>query len=269
MSRVFLFCWHQGDAEERAARLAAMGHEVTVHHDRIEGSNTPGVRSLTTAPPDAVLIDLGRLPSHGMAVAAWLRGRKATRGIPLVFVPGDEQKTAAVRARFPDATFAPWPRLRAALARAIAHPPVDPVVPAAPDYSGTPLWKKLGVKAGSRVAWIRAPRDFASTLGDLPEGVVAATTLRGERDVIVLFCKALAQLQADFEAAARLLAPRGGLWVAWPKKSAGVTTDLDQQRVRAVGLGHGLVDNKICAIDATWSGQRFARRKGPAKVTAR
>ncbi|MCA8964275.1 MAG: DUF3052 domain-containing protein [Planctomycetes bacterium] len=135
------------------------------------------------------------------------------------------------------------------------------MVPAAPDYSGTPLPKKLGIKSGHAVLLLRAPRDFAATLGDLPAGVIVKKRLAGELDVVVLFCRSLAELQRDFEAAKRCLAPRGGLWVAWPKKASGLVTDLADGVVRALGLDHGLVDNKVCAIDATWSGLRFAHRR--------
>ena len=261
MSRVFLFHWHEGEARERAAKLRAMGHEVAVHSSRSEGSNSGGPKSIAAEPPDAVVVDLSRLPSHGMAVATWLRGRKGTRAIPLVFVVGEPANTAKARDAFPDATFTPWPRLRAALRNAIARPVRDPVVPAPAGYSGTPLPQKLGIKARSRAVLVRAPHDFAATLGALPAGARTADRLAGEADLILLFCRALAELQRDFPRAQALLAEHGGLWACWPKKASGVPTDLDENRVRAVGLGHGLVDIKVCAVDATWSGLRFARRR--------
>jgi hypothetical protein len=135
------------------------------------------------------------------------------------------------------------------------------VVPSAPDYSGTPLVKKLGIRSGSRVALIGAPRDFDETLGELPEGVAVARRLRGELDVVLLFCRTLAELQRRLPKAHEVLAPRGGLWVAWPKKASGVATDLTQATVRSFGLGSNFVDYKICAIDEIWSGLLFARRK--------
>jgi len=262
MSRIVLVHWHEQEAQERAARLQRHGHEVLVHWQQDAGS--PGaLRSVTQDLPDVVVLDLGRLPSHGNAIATSLRARKATRTLPLVFVPGAKDKTAAIRARFPDAVFAPWPRIASAVKRAIASPPSAPVVPAGPDYSGTPLPKKLGIRAGSRVAFVRAPAEFARALGKLPAGVVRAPKLRADLDVVVLFCRSLQELRADFAGAARCLADRGGLWVAWPKKASRVLTDLDDNVVRAVGLDAGLVDNKVCAIDAVWSGCRFARRRKP------
>ncbi|MBL8755370.1 MAG: DUF3052 domain-containing protein [Planctomycetes bacterium] len=135
-------------------------------------------------------------------------------------------------------------------------------MPKAPDYSGTPLPKKLGCKEGTALATVRAPADFATTLGELPPGCVHAKKLGKTHDVVVLFCRALAELRADWPAAAAALAERGSLWVAWPKKAAGLVTDLSDGVVRAFGLDQGLVDTKVCAIDATWSGLRFSRRVG-------
>lgn len=258
MSRVVLVHWHAGEAAERAARLAAMGHTVAVHAAHERGSEL--TRLCASAAPDAVVIDLGRLPAHGRAVATWLRQRKGTRLVPLVFVPGDAEKTERLRQAFPDAVFAPWPKLRTALAKAIAAPPRDPVVPKAADYSGTPLPKKLGLAAAGVLAVLRAPRDFVATLGELPDGARLVRRLDGTVNVVVLFCRALAELRADWPAAVACLAERGSLWVAWPKRASGLVSDLDDAAVRAFGLDQGLVDTKVCAIDATWSGLRFSRR---------
>jgi hypothetical protein len=131
-----------------------------------------------------------------------------------------------------------------------------------PGYSGTPLPRKLGIKAGHRVALVNAPSDFADTLSELPQGVAVQTDLRGKEalDVLVFFTTARAQLRQRFAALAGRLAPAGGLWVAWPKRTSGAATDLTEDVVRAVGLEGGLVDNKVCAVDDTWSGLRFVIR---------
>ena len=258
MSRVVLVHWHRAEGEERAARLQAMGHDVTLHWQQDAGGAL--TRGLTAEPPAAVVIDLARLPSHGRAIATWVRERKAMRHVPLVFVPGDAEKTARLRDAFPDATYAAWPRLRPALAKAIATPVTAPVVPKAPDYSGTPLPKKLGLRDGGVLAVVRAPHDFDTTLGELPAGAKRTQRLTGQAEVVVLFCRALVELRADWANAARCLAERGSLWVAWPKRASGVLTDLGEDIVRTFGLDQGLVDTKVCAIDATWSGLRFSRR---------
>lgn len=127
-------------------------------------------------------------------------------------------------------------------------------------YSGTPLPQKLGIKAGHRVALVGAPRGFADVLGALPEGVSVSADSRGAADVIVFFVDRRAELAKRFGAVARRMSEAGGFWVAWPKMASGVATDLTENEVRAIGLGAGLVDNKVCAIDETWSGLRFVIR---------
>ncbi len=134
--------------------------------------------------------------------------------------------------------------------------------PAPAGYSGTPLPKKLGMKPGATVALVGAPADFEKTLGALPEGACLRAGLRGEADLIVAFVRSRAELRKQLPALARRCGAGAGLWLAWPKKSSGVATDLSEDAVRAAGLAAGLVDFKVCAIDATWSGHRFAPRRG-------
>lgn len=256
---VILVHWNEDECAERADKLLDLGYEVFGHWQQDAGQTL--TRRFKKHKPVAVVIDLGRLPSHGRSVATWMRSSKALCAIPIVFVPGDKEKTARARQAFPDATFATWGRMRTALPKAIATPVKSPVVLKTPDYSGTPLPKKLGMKEGSVLAVQRPPHDWQQTLGELPPGASTKKGLRGERNVVVLFCRALSELRKDWPAAARCLAEGGGLWVAWPKKSSGQVTDLSDGVVRAFGLDQGLVDTKVCAIDATWSGLRFSRRK--------
>jgi hypothetical protein len=127
-------------------------------------------------------------------------------------------------------------------------------------YSGTPLPKKLGIREGSRVAVVAAPEGFDSVLGALPSGTQLRTHARGRLDVIVFFVTRRAELARRFPSFARALEDDGGLWVAWPKQTSGVATDLGFDAVQQVGLDAGLVDNKVAAIDGTWSGLRFVYR---------
>ena len=127
-------------------------------------------------------------------------------------------------------------------------------------YSGTTLARKLGIKPGSRVALVRAPGGFDETLDPLPEGVRVRTQARAHQDVVVFFATRAAELDRRFEALARAVQPDGGLWIAWPKKTSCVATDLRESVVREIGLAHGLVDNKVCAVDDVWSGLRFVYR---------
>jgi len=127
-------------------------------------------------------------------------------------------------------------------------------------YSGTPLPQKLGIKPGSRVGLFGAPPGFERTLGALPDGTTVRTRLAGSLDVAVYFTTRRAALEKRFAAFAKAIAPAGGLWVSWPKKSSAKKTDLDENVVRAIGLAKGLVDVKVCAIDETWSGLKFVVR---------
>jgi hypothetical protein len=127
-------------------------------------------------------------------------------------------------------------------------------------YSGTPLPRKLGIKPGARLAVLSAPATFDGTLGTLPDGVSIRRQARGRVDVIVFFVTRRAELARRFPTVARTLEDDGGLWIAWPKKTSGVATDLVFEEVQNVGLEAGLVDNKVCAIDDTWSGLRFVYR---------
>ena len=127
-------------------------------------------------------------------------------------------------------------------------------------YSATPLPRKLGIRDGSRLLLVGAPDGFASVLGELPPGVQQVDPDASDIDVAVLFAGDLASLRAQFSLVAARLQPAGGLWVAWPKRSSGIATDLGENAIRELGLAAGLVDNKVCAIDATWSGLRFVVR---------
>ena len=130
-------------------------------------------------------------------------------------------------------------------------------------YSGTPLARKLGIAEGTSVVLVGAPEGFEEVLAPLPRGVVARRRVPGAghpADVAVLFSTSAADLDARFPRVAAALTPAGGLWVAWPKRSSGVATDLTENVVRDIGLAHGMVDNKVCAITDVWSGLRFVLR---------
>lgn len=129
-------------------------------------------------------------------------------------------------------------------------------------YSGTPLPQKLGIKSGSRLALLGAPADFARTLAELPPGVKALSfgRAKGPFDVLVAFFDSEAAFKRLLPKLHAALVPSGGLWIAWPKRASGVETDMTEHVVRQHALPRGLVDNKVCAIDATWSGLRLVVR---------
>jgi hypothetical protein len=128
-------------------------------------------------------------------------------------------------------------------------------------YSGTPLAQKLGIKPGHRVAVLAAPRGFS--LPPLPPGVTVQRRLVGAAplDVLLVFVTRRADLVGHLAACRPRMQPAAGLWIAWPKRSSGVASEISEDTVRAVALPTGLVDNKVCAIDEIWSGLRLVIRK--------
>ena len=127
-------------------------------------------------------------------------------------------------------------------------------------YSSTPLAKKLGIKEGSRIGLVNAPNNFEKELGELPNGATFVKRLTNSLDIILLFVLTERELARDFASLAKKLVSNGMIWIAWPKKSSGVSTDLSFNSVQRIGLDAGLVDVKICAIDDTWSGLKFVYR---------
>jgi hypothetical protein len=252
-----LIHWNETEAQERADRLRALGHEVTAgDFDR------DALRTLRENPPQAMVIDLSRLPSHGRDVAIGLRSYKATRHVPLVFVGGEPPKVERIRALLPDAVYTTWENIAGALEQAIAHPPAEPVVPKSvmEAYAGTPLPRKLGLRPGSVVFLAGAPADFESTLGDLPPGATLHRHSQEGSDVTLWFTTSRAELERGIADRAKR-AEKGGLWIIWPKKSSKVQSDLSENVVRQVALAAGLVDSKVCSVDETWAGLRFTRRQ--------
>jgi hypothetical protein len=143
-----------------------------------------------------------------------------------------------------------------------SRPPVGATGgPAPAGYSGTPLPKKLGIKPGSVVRILGAPKGFRKTLGALPEEVELREDSRGRANLTLWFLPSLEVLERGMQAMAASL-EEGKIWMIWPKKASGMATDLSEQEVREAGLAAGLVDYKVCAVDATWSGLLFTRRKG-------
>lgn len=128
-------------------------------------------------------------------------------------------------------------------------------------YSGTPLPTKFGIGPGVTFAVADAPPGFDDTLGRLPDGAARVPIGARPLDVLIAFHTSRAGLEAAFADQARCVAPDGGYWIAWPKRASGVPTDLTEDVLREVGLPAGMVDNKVCAIDETWSGLRLVVRK--------
>lgn len=255
-SPVRLIHWNAAEAGERAARLRAAGLEVSP----CVPSGQEAMRELIANPPPAILICLDRLPSHGREIAMSLRTRKATRAVPLVFVGGESEKVARIRDLLPDAVFTTFDRIPQAVRKAIRNAPASPVRPSSvlAAYSGTSLVRKLGIKTGFTVALLGAPPEFLDTLGDLPDGVSFRNRPSENCHLTLWFVRSRAELERELEWMALSNSP---LWILWPKQSSRLAADLTQPAIRAAAATFGLVDYRICAVDAVWSGLLFRCKK--------
>jgi hypothetical protein len=128
-------------------------------------------------------------------------------------------------------------------------------------YSGTPLWKKLGVKPGGTLVLLNTPPNFGAELEGMPDGARTATKLAANSELAVLFCKDRATLEKQLPTAAAKLHRDGSLWISWPKKASPLFKDLTEDGVRDVALPMGLVDVKVCAVNDDWSGLKLMVRK--------
>lgn len=246
-----------GEAKSRTEALRKAGFGV--RHAAPDGE--AGVRELRKQIPDVFVIDLTRSPSNGTGVATLLRGYSGTRKVPVVFAGGEPAKVKRVRALFPDAVYTDWENIAAAIECARKSPPANPVAPnIMAGYSGTPLPRKLGIKEGSVVWLAGAPEGFEQKLQPLPDGAQIRRRM-GDADRVLLFVRSSADLAASFDATTAHVRDGGGLWIMWPKKASGIRTDVSENSVRSFGLERGWVDYKVCAVDETWSGLLFARRK--------
>ena len=259
MRRVLLIHQNAGEGSERAKILRGAGYDVTV----IVPQGLKFLRDVRRAIPDAIVIDIERLPSVGRDIGIALRMAKSTRNLPMVFAGGVPEKIAGIRMSLPDASYAPWPKIGAELKRAMAaQRTTDPVVPRSifEPYSGTPLLKKLGIKPNSSIALLDAPEGFSKSLGPLPEGAKLLDQPSHDCNLTIWFVRSSKELNRRIKKIAANLND-GLIWIVWPKKTSTVLSDLSQVSVRETGLATGLVDFKVCAIDATWSGLLFKRRK--------
>ena len=234
-------------AAERASRLRTQGFDA----DAYAALGTRGFAAIRADPPDAIVIDLTQAPSWGRLMGALIREQKSLRSIPLVFVEGDPAKAAKVRAMLPDAAFATWAKADAAIHKAIQRPPAAPM---APRITPKALPGKLGIRAGSKVALLHAPDGFR-----LPDGEWRRA--RPEHaDVILAFYRSAAGLGREFPDLAASMRKGLRLWIAWPKRTSGTTSDLTMPRIREMAWAYGLTDYKVCAIDETWSGMAVGVR---------
>ncbi len=136
-------------------------------------------------------------------------------------------------------------------------------------YSGTPLPQKLGIKPGFALCVRGAPREYAGIVAPMPDGVHVAAKVTGRTDLVHIFATARSKVATELAAARKSLRDDAMIWVSWPKKSSGVSTDITEDTVRAVAFPLGLVDIKVCAVDETWSGLKLVVRKENRKAPRR
>ena len=259
MPHIRLIHWNQTQAKQKAQILQSAGY--TVNYEPLTPQK---LKELKNNLPDAIVIDLTRLPMQGRDVAITIRHNKATRNVPIVLVEGDPQKLARIKTQLPDATYSDYSQIQTTLKQTLTHPPKVTVVPTSifEQYKDTPLAKKLCIKPDTTIALISPPADFIETIGKLPKGTTITRTINEKPDIIIWFTKTWKNLETDITKIATSLTPTAKLWIAWPKKHATENaTDLTQATVRKTGLAHGLVDYKICAINKTWSALLFTKRK--------
>ena len=246
MTRVLVIHRDPLEATAWAARLRALGFDAAPYLSL----GAKGFRGIRQDPPHAILIDLTRLPSYGKAMGVLLRERKSLGAIPLVFVEGDPGKAAQVRAILPDAVYTTFAKAPAAIRKAIRQAPREALPPRDP---GTPLLSKLGIAADSCVAMLHSPEGF-----QLP-GVIPRKQV-GEADVVLVFCRTAVALGLQLPALAAMMRKGRRVWVLWPKKASAVESDLTMPRIRQMAAAFGLVDYKVCAVDATWSAMTLGKR---------
>jgi hypothetical protein len=257
MTLIQLVHWKEEEGRRRAQELRAAGLGVEYEVDA-----QAALRLSKEELPAAIVIDLSRLPSHGRGMAWALRQSKKTRAIPLVFVGGEPAKVARIQKELPDAVYVEWSGAARAVERALANPPRDPVVPDhSRFYTAKPLAAKLGLKAGSKLTLVGAPKGFEPVLGALPPGAKVTRSPRGSCDFLLWFVRTEKELVSALPKWKKAAADGVRVWVAWPKKTSALATDLGAERVRTAPHAHGLVDFKICAIDDDWSGMCFALRR--------
>jgi CheY-like chemotaxis protein len=252
MSRVRVVHWKPAEAEPLLEACRAAGHEVEYDPADLPATARMARRTM----PEALVIDLSRAPASGRELAFAIRHTKYTRHIPLVFVDGEPEKVEAIRKQLPDALFTSRNRIASAIKTACNQVLTNPATPPTvmERYGTRSVAQKLGIKQDSTVALFDAPRDYASVLGEIPEGVELMEDPEDIQPVTLWFVRDPRDYQAELPRK-RALAGRSKLWIMWTK---GATNGLTGNFVREAAIEVGLVDHKICAVDARWSGMLFA-----------
>jgi hypothetical protein len=248
--RVVLISWSP-DSSQAAERLRPLVDEVAV----VAPKGPADLKAIADDPPDAVVIDLDRRPSEGLAIGIQLRRQPRTRHTPQVFAGGVPDSVERVRKILSDARYADWQGIATQLRTAIERPPGDPVVPdtMAP-YAGVPLEQKLGLAGSATVRLIDAPPEFADTVEE-------ARRTDGPADIVLLFVRTFAELDEKLQSSLDSVAEGGSIWIAWPKGGKRGRGEVTQPAVRERGMAAGWVDYKVASLGEGWSALRFSKRR--------
>jgi CheY-like chemotaxis protein len=245
--------WNAKEAAALVALLETAGHSVDITTSIGSGI----MKYLRAAPPDAVVIDLTRQPSHGREIAVAIRNAKTLKHLPILFVDGQAEKVAAIARWLPDAIYTTRARLLTALRR--AKPLTDPARPAPmmERFGNRTTAQKLGIGAGMCVEVVDPPPDFERAIGNLPEGATLEEHPHEPPRLTLWFTHDPDSMLARMRRM-RAVAGRNRLWILWRKNKR---DGLDGGLIRAAGIDVGLVDYKVCSVNEAWSGMAFAVKK--------
>ena len=260
MSKIKLVAWNENEAAGHLRELESAGFTVDASTLRGTGGIIGRFRE---AMPDAVVIDLDRMPSFGREVGIMLRTSKTTRHLPLIFAGGPAEKIARIKDDLPDATFTSWEKIAGAIRSAMAHPPLAPIKPTPhmERWDASSLVKKLGIKDGMQIAVLGDFDEMAEIIGELPQEAAFVKKFTAETKLALYVVKSESEVARAFEHAMARLPVAGSLWIIHPKQSKKRSVDFNQNDVRELGLAHGFVDYKVCSVNNDWSGLKFARRR--------
>ena len=255
--RIYLVHWNDEERIRRAEQLRALGYKVVQEIS----SSSAFLRKLEEVRPAAVAIDMTRIPSQGRDLGIAIRKRKGTRHIPLVFTGGDDKKLKKVKELLPDAHYCGWEKIGECIENAVKEGAADLIIPDSvfAAYQGKQIAAKLGIKEGDQLLVLGAPPNLDEILVGLPRATKLTTSMDQHVNLALCFVKTLEDLDRRLVDISDL-SRRSPVWVAWPKKKSGVSSDLSQTSIREICMQAGMVDYKICSIDPTWSALLFTWR---------
>jgi DNA-binding NarL/FixJ family response regulator len=257
-----LVCWKQADAEHHATELRRAGYRLVADPLANPGGAVRYFRELN---PDAVVIDLDRLPSHGRELGMSLRASKSTCHLPLIFAGGITEKIEPIRTAIPGAIFTEWNNIAAAITRAMAQSPATRLpsreLPK-PTGAGA-LERRLNIKPQTHFAVVASDGDASwlkELLTSVPVGAIAQRGIDSSTTLALFVVSMRPGLATAFRLAQKRLPSQASFWIIHPKQTSPLAADFNQDDVRKAGLAQGFVDYKVCAVDKDWSALKFARR---------